>query len=75
VTGGKFGGLVAQHPYEYHSYINMRQRCVNPNCPDFKYYGGRGIIICGRWLGFEGFKKFLTDMGPGQKAPASSVKM
>lgn len=22
---------------------NMSQRCNNPNCPDYKWYGGRGI--------------------------------
>lgn len=41
----------------------MKQRCLNPNSHIWKYYGGRGITICERWLGKEGFKKFHADMG------------
>ena len=29
---------------------NMKQRCYNPNKPDFKYYGGKGVIVCEEWL-------------------------
>ena len=39
----------------------MKERCYNPNCKDFKNYGGRGIKICDRWL--ESFTNFLQDMG------------
>jgi len=38
----------------------MRQRCLNPNHPKFKDYGGRGLVICERWNNFE---NFLADMG------------
>jgi len=38
----------------------MVQRCNNPNNVNYKNYGGRGIIICNRWLKFE---NFLADMG------------
>ena len=39
----------------------MRQRCLNPKDTAFKYYGGRGIAICQRWL--DSFEAFLADMG------------
>ena len=39
----------------------MRQRCLNPNCPAYKNYGGRGIDICQRWL--DDFCNFVEDMG------------
>lgn len=43
---------------------NMVQRCTNPNRDDYDNYGGRGITVCERWLGFpQGFQNFLADMG------------
>ena len=35
------------------------KRCNNPKSINYKYYGGRGITICNRWLDF---KLFLDDM-------------
>lgn len=39
----------------------MIHRCNQPNDTSFKYYGGRGIKVCARWL--ESFDAFLADMG------------
>jgi hypothetical protein len=39
----------------------MIQRCTSPNCVAWKYYGGRGIVVCERW---RKFANFLEDMGP-----------
>ena len=33
----------------YRIWLNMRQRCNNPNSDDYSYYGGRGISICKEW--------------------------
>lgn len=49
---------------EYQSWIGMRQRCLDENAANYPRYGGRGIKICDRWLGENGFVNFLTDMGP-----------
>jgi len=46
----------------WHTWMNMKQRCYNPNRPDYKHYGARGIVVCGRWI--ESFENFLEDMGP-----------
>lgn len=42
----------------------MKRRCENPNVPEFKNYGGRGITLCDRW---RDFANFLADMGPCPK--------
>lgn len=48
---------------EYNSWISMKTRCYNPECEDYKDYGGRGILVCERWLGKDGFINFFADMG------------
>lgn len=48
---------------EYRSWKAMLERCRNPSAPNFRLYGGRGIRVCDRWLGDEGFSNFLADMG------------
>lgn len=48
---------------EYQAWKNMKARCLNNNWPTFEYWGGRGIEICDRWLGENGFVNFLADMG------------
>ena len=48
----------------YQSWQAMKQRSLNPNCPAYKDYGGRGIKVCERWMDFA---NFLTDMGERPK--------
>jgi hypothetical protein len=44
----------------YRIWAAMLSRCTNPKATNYKYYGGRGITVCKRWLKFE---NFLADMG------------
>lgn len=30
-------------------YYGMKQRCYNTNRSNYKYYGGRGIVVCDEW--------------------------
>ena len=48
----------------------MKQRCYNPNNPDFQYYGGRGIRVCERWR--TSYKNFIADVGP-RPSPKHSI--
>lgn len=51
-----------EHPL-YSTYGGMRKRCLQENDKDYLRYGGRGIKICERWLGVDGFFNFIDDMG------------
>lgn len=46
---------------EYWVWNGMKERCINPKGTSYEIYGGRGIIVCERWLNFE---NFYADMGP-----------
>lgn len=46
---------------EYSSWFNMLLRCYYQSCDKHKYYGGRGIRVCQRWI--SSFELFLEDMG------------
>lgn len=39
----------------------MVKRCTNPKQQSYRYYGGKGVTVCDRWL--AGFENFLADMG------------
>jgi hypothetical protein len=47
----------------------MKTRCYNKNATGYSNYGGRGIIVCDRWL--ESFQNFFSDMGP--RPPGKSI--
>lgn len=38
------------HSRLYRCWIDMKGRCLNENYVNYKYYGGRGIIVCDEWL-------------------------
>jgi len=44
----------------YNTWNGILRRCLNPECDVFRYYGGRGITVCERWMDFE---NFISDMG------------
>lgn len=37
------------HPL-YFRWQSIKQRCYDPKCESFKYYGGRGIRVCDEWI-------------------------
>lgn len=46
---------------EYRAWNAMKNRCNNPSCEKYQYYGGKGIRVCDKWNG--SFESFLEDMG------------
>lgn len=58
--GATAGGEKSRYPSSYKIWCNIRQRCYDQGCPAYKYYGGRGIVMCERWLDYA---NFVADMG------------
>ena len=54
-------GLSKKFIPEYRAWQSMKNRCYNNKTSSYKIYGGRGIIVCDRWL--NSFENFLEDMG------------
>lgn len=50
-----------KHTAIYRVWQNMKSRCLNPNIPNYKDYGARGITICKKWS--DSFVAFYEDMG------------
>lgn len=46
---------------EYECWRSMIKRCSLQSRKDYRLYGGRGIIVCERWV--SSFSNFLEDMG------------
>ncbi|WP_324671497.1 hypothetical protein [Hymenobacter sp. GOD-10R] len=46
---------------EYRAWRHMLGRCRNPNHRDYARYGGRGIVVCARWV--TSYQNFLADVG------------
>lgn len=43
---------------------NMKNRCYNPNDPNYKFYGSRGITVCAEWLNdFQAFYDWAISHG------------
>jgi hypothetical protein len=60
-TASTHGHTVSRRPTAtFTTWVNMIQRCTNPEHNSFKDYGGRGIEVCLRW---QDFQNFLDDMG------------
>src|SRR5579871_2465182 len=49
---------------------SMVSRCYTPSSSSYDRYGARGIQVCDRWRGVDGFKNFISDMG---RRPAGMV--
>jgi len=59
--------------YLYHTYYGIKKRCYSKTTPSYKDYGGRGILMCDRWLGVNGFDNFVLDMGE-RPTPQHSIE-
>lgn len=62
-THGHGGSVNKSQPQsrEYRAWAGAKKRCTNQKESHWKDYGGRGILMCDRWL--NSFEAFLADMG------------
>ena len=67
---GRKGNLNLSHPKHglcgsriYSIWSGIRRRCNNKNDPEFKYYGGRGILVCEEWNDVEVFYEWAISHG------------
>lgn len=44
ITHGRTGSRI------YKIYKGMKQRCYNDKNPNYKYYGGKGVMMCAEWM-------------------------
>lgn len=53
----------------YNTWNLMVQRCTNHKFTKYEQYGARGINVCSRWSGPDGYENFVLDMGekPSEK--------
>lgn len=52
----------------YGIWEDMKSRCYNPNTPQFKYWGERGITVCPEWLNdFQAFYDWAMSHGYSDK--------
>ena len=49
--------------YLYKSWCQMHRRCKCPRDGKYHLYGERGIKVCEKWTGHDGFWNFISDMG------------
>lgn len=47
----------------YKVWSSMKRRCLSPDDPSYKNYGGRGILICKEWLSFKPFYEWAIKNG------------
>ncbi|MBQ0017359.1 MAG: AP2 domain-containing protein [Clostridiales bacterium] len=52
----------------YNVWLEMRQRCNNPNNKNFKYYGGKGVSVCDEWNDYFAFKHWAENNGYDKNA-------
>ncbi|WP_224279082.1 hypothetical protein [Nocardioides lacusdianchii] len=62
-TNSNWRGGKTSHPL-YDIYNDMVGRCTRATHLRYASYGGRGITVCDRWTGRQGFWNFVADMGP-----------
>ncbi len=54
-----------KHSPTYSSWVNMKSRCEDKNCPRYYAYGAIGVTFCEEWRTFDGFLAALGERPEG----------
>lgn len=55
---------------------NMKQRCYDKNCKEYKYYGGRNIKVCNEWKNdFMSFYNWAINNGYKEKLTIDRINV
>lgn len=57
------GGCKLGRSPVYGLWKRIRSRCSNPKTNVWKYYGGKGIVVCAEWQVFETFRDWAISAG------------
>ena len=57
---------------EFRIWAGMHHRCIDTLPKNARVYLDKGIRVCERWTGKEGFANFLQDLGP-RPSPSHSI--
>jgi hypothetical protein len=63
-TGNRFRTHGMSRTWQYELWCGIKNRCENPAEPQWKDYGGRGIIVAPEFQAFEVFYAHLVTLGP-----------
>lgn len=47
----------------YNIWAAIKRRCYNPNVDAYKYYGGKGVVMCDEWKNYKNFKAWALGNG------------
>lgn len=59
----------------YRSWVAMKTRCLNVHDASYHRYGGRGILVCDRWMNFENFYADMYKSWERHKIQYSSTSL
>lgn len=51
------------HTPLYKVWQTMKQRCCNPRCRGYKWYGAKGVKVCEEWQSVEKFYEWAIQNG------------
>ena len=67
--------LTDNEMYIYRTWVGMISRCYNEKKDTYKYYGGKGVYVCNRWLNFSNFLKDYKLMEGYNKASIENLEI